>query len=465
MSQSMYEQAILDAQNLRRMAEESAKNELIRSLEPQIKEMIENEIFSNEDFVTESRHKDVGEEIVEEEDGDEPLLLDEEEINESDLKALAALIKASTPHTKSELNESLKVIRKKLARMVVLSESVDPGKLTQEHKHIFLRKINDIIRETLKLRREAILIRESGDSRIYNNVEKTLQEIKIMARKLDRGVFSKLFEVESLDELDATLTLAPANEEEADEVEELLGDLDIELELETPLDDEDEEDEEDDADLDDDDEDDEEVELDLGEGEHVVTGEGYREGDMDETYEIDEAALRRALRTLTEEATDSDPHLTHGGETDGDVLIDIDEDDLLHALNDELGDAPMPTVESSRRARRSTRSSKVNESRRARRSRQALQEARKSRVLKGQLRRATGAVNQLKGQLNEMNLFNAKLLYANKLMQNRNLNARQQRTIVEALDSAKTLREAKLLYKSLSTGISKAPWQAKRTSY
>ena len=115
----------------------------------------------------------------------------------------------------------------------------------------------------------------------------------------------------------------------------------------------------------------------------------------------------------------------------------------------------MPTVESRRRARRSTRSSKVNESRRARRSRQALQEARKSRVLKGQLRRATGAVNQLKGQLTEMNLFNAKLLYANKLMQNRNLNARQQRTIVEALDSAKTLREAKLLYKSLSTGISK----------
>ena len=54
-----------------------------------------------------------------------------------------------------------------------------------------------------------------------------------------------------------------------------------------------------------------------------------------------------------------------------------------------------------------------------------------------------------------MNLFNAKLLYANKLMQNKNLNARQQRTIVEALDSAKTLREAKLLYKSLSTGISK----------
>ena len=54
-----------------------------------------------------------------------------------------------------------------------------------------------------------------------------------------------------------------------------------------------------------------------------------------------------------------------------------------------------------------------------------------------------------------MNLFNAKLLYANKLMQNRDLTAKQQRAIVEALDSAKTLREAKLLYKSLTSSLNK----------
>ena len=52
-----------------------------------------------------------------------------------------------------------------------------------------------------------------------------------------------------------------------------------------------------------------------------------------------------------------------------------------------------------------------------------------------------------------MNLFNAKLLYANKLMQNRNLSMKNQKTIVEALDSATTLREAKLLYKSLSASL------------
>ena len=54
-----------------------------------------------------------------------------------------------------------------------------------------------------------------------------------------------------------------------------------------------------------------------------------------------------------------------------------------------------------------------------------------------------------------MNLFNAKLLYANKLMQNKNLTTKQQRAIVEALDNAKTLREAKLLYKSLSESLTR----------
>ena len=66
-------------------------------------------------------------------------------------------------------------------------------------------------------------------------------------------------------------------------------------------------------------------------------------------------------------------------------------------------------------------------------------------------RKAAAAQKELK----ESNLFNAKLLYVNKLMQNRNLSTKQQKAIVEALDSAKTLREAKLLYKSLTVSLKK----------
>ena len=41
-------------------------------------------------------------------------------------------------------------------------------------------------------------------------------------------------------------------------------------------------------------------------------------------------------------------------------------------------------------------------------------------------------------------------------MQNRNVTPKQQRAIVEALDKAKTLREAKLLYQSLTASLKKS---------
>lgn len=82
-----------------------------------------------------------------------------------------------------------------------------------------------------------------------------------------------------------------------------------------------------------------------------------------------------------------------------------------------------------------------------------VEEARKNYVLQKRLHEATKAAEQLKTQLLETNLFNAKLLYVNKLMQNRSLNEKQQRSIVEALDKAKTVRECKLLFESLNESI------------
>ncbi len=102
-----------------------------------------------------------------------------------------------------------------------------------------------------------------------------------------------------------------------------------------------------------------------------------------------------------------------------------------------------------RRLRRRRRTSRVNESRR--------RVARtRSSTLNERTRHVARANSRLKKQLQEMNLFNAKLLFANKLMQNRALSTKSQRSIVEALDSAKTIREAKLLYKSLSSSLNRS---------
>jgi hypothetical protein len=64
-------------------------------------------------------------------------------------------------------------------------------------------------------------------------------------------------------------------------------------------------------------------------------------------------------------------------------------------------------------------------------------------------RSARVAESKLRNKLAETNLFNAKLVYSNKLLQNESLSRKQKAQIIERLDEAKTLREAKLVYESL----------------
>lgn len=73
-------------------------------------------------------------------------------------------------------------------------------------------------------------------------------------------------------------------------------------------------------------------------------------------------------------------------------------------------------------------------------------------------------VASLRNKLAETNLINAKLLFTNKLLQNESLTARQKAQVIEQLDSAKTVREAKLVYESLArtlAGTSKSVNESK----
>jgi hypothetical protein len=65
-------------------------------------------------------------------------------------------------------------------------------------------------------------------------------------------------------------------------------------------------------------------------------------------------------------------------------------------------------------------------------------------------RHAVQAESKLRAKLAESNLFNAKLIYTNKLLQNESLSKRQKAEIIERLDEARNLREVKLVYESLT---------------
>lgn len=231
-----------------------------------------------------------------------------------------------------------------------------------------------------------------------------------------------------LDDLDITVAVDDEDGDDADDAGEADFDLDLEV-------------------------------ADEAEGDEEEESGDMEASDDDEVLEIDEAVLRSALaemkqakssprrrrrnRRLSEDAAGEADHFG-GAEVMGDV-IEVDEDVLINVLADELGRvadngaAAPAVVESRRRPSRRSRPQKTNK---LRNQGQKLAEAARDN-------------KKLKKQLQEMNLFSAKLLYVNKIFSGKNVTAKQRRAIVEAMDNAKTLREAKLLYSSIRQSFNK----------
>jgi hypothetical protein len=211
---------------------------------------------------------------------------------------------------------------------------------------------------------------------------------------------------------------------------------------------------------------------DMDEMDHM--DEADEEDSEEEIVEISEAAIRREIRKMRRSSKKNsgarrrrisemgDPVAAmHSG---ADEVLDISREDLINALADELGDADGEdlNIDGSGDAVKaadsfggaSTSRAIATESRKRRLARRTNRKSRVSETAtKKALLEARKEVAAAKQELRESNLFNAKLLYVNKLMQQHDLNSKQQRAIVEALDNAKTHREAKLLYTSLTESL------------
>jgi len=396
---------------------------------------------------------------------------------EDDILLSQGMAEALTSLLQNERKASTKLKRiqrleKSVRKLSRIFERLNINNLQPSQQAIIRKNYTKLLREAFSLYNDAILTEgESDKFGLRRRARSILKEMKQMAYK-KKDLFSvlNLFEAEEnedekkkeeLDEVDAQVVLAPADEEEAEELDALLGDLDLEFTIEEPGEEGDEGGE---AELG--------GEEEGGEEEFALESDGIAVdvavSDDDEIVEISETMLRRELQRMRRqrirEAEGVDAAVLDNfgdGDAEGDSFVDVDEDALLNALADELGDAhdggepdaggrpaggdAMPE---SYRRRRAARNRRVSRNRR-------VNESRKSRALSRQLVEYKKAVGSLRTQLTEMNLFNAKLLYANKLMQNRNVTPKQQRAIVEALDKARTLREAKLLYQSLTASLNK----------
>lgn len=64
-----------------------------------------------------------------------------------------------------------------------------------------------------------------------------------------------------------------------------------------------------------------------------------------------------------------------------------------------------------------------------------------------------GQMEELKKELQEVNLLNAKLLYTNKIFNAKNLNESQKLRVLKAFDKATSVKEAKVIFETLNEGM------------
>jgi hypothetical protein len=83
-------------------------------------------------------------------------------------------------------------------------------------------------------------------------------------------------------------------------------------------------------------------------------------------------------------------------------------------------------------------------------------QGKKFEAVESELNEAKKTIKKLTEGLQEVNLLNAKLLYVNKVMkENKNLSDSQVANVISTFDKAATVKEAKLVYESLSTTFKK----------
>ena len=244
---------------------------------------------------------------------------------------------------------------------------------------------------------------------------------------------------------DAHTELGSETEEESDEVGEEDENVDVVSEEE---DHEDEVHEEDEVEVEDEDEvedeieeeDDVEDELDLEAIIRELEGElGDEESEYEETYEGEEEEYEEGTyegEGHDDEEMEESAHDAVGFEDPtnaDDASIDEEEDEEMIDLEEILREMGYGDDEE-----------EVSEEEHGEEDHSELEE---------ELETAYATIKELQSTINEVNLLNAKLLYANKLFRGYALTNEQKAKVVENLDRTSSVREVKLVYATLAESM------------
>ena len=451
MTSNLYEEAIADARKLREIAEQNAKNAIIESITPKIRDLIESQIIGEESSFDED---DIFEEVVSESSQDTEQEFDmtpeaaqelksmlessasEAEPEEQTVSAEESSIVSSASYIK-ECNEYIETVSEVLEKV----RGTKPAELNEQdlQKYLALVAISDKAVEKLSemvASAEGMQIFEGVIQNSQDQIQNFKKEIKEMKRSLRDLLSEEVITIE-LDLGDDAVVDSEEVSVKVKEEEELIdtdaeeeGDEEVEVEdVEVEEDMEVEELEEMILELEEDD---------MGEG----MGHMYEEDDdmkemghrMDEEEDADEGYMYEE---------DDDAHEGHGHGMDmmegldDDTVLEIDENMLREELAKLMQESEFDAEEEVIEETAEPVATEQNDE------------------LQAEIESYQSAVADLQSQLAEMSLFNAKLLYTNKLLMNSDLSQGQRAQAIETLDDAASLREVKLLFKTLTESFSK----------
>ena len=497
MSTRIYKEAIEEAGDLIRMAEENAKNKLIEAFAPRIRAMVEKSLFESSEEGSD-RDDDMDDLLLSmEEESEEESDEDTDEVPSQELppvqdfqlaqppaaemhssgvdlhiptgvKSVTLQMEGEDMELTSESIESLlrivdgqpslldraKGLRLELKMLGRALNALNEGTTPKSAALQIVEEFNAILRKSIGLKQELQESKGASNEAAKIEFSQLLKEISEMStRTLLRNLLREstdfsLYEAEEEEDMDmVSAEEAPADEESEEEseeeVEEEGSDVDVDAikaaveqlasALGMDLSSEEEESEEE-----------EEEEESKEEGEqYEMDGQDEMRMEVDHAdetvYEIDESVIAQALVEARKKRKLGESDMAHhfgGGSKAKDVKLNaLSEKEKMGGKPKKGAKKPEDAVKGMEKAE------------------EVKQEARNNRSSQARLEEAVQAAETLRRQLSEQKLFNAKLLYVNKLMQNRALSDKQLKSVVEAIDSAKTIREAKLLYTSLSESL------------
>lgn len=433
MSKTLYDEAIADAKRLREVAELNAKNAIVEAVTPRIREFIDKQLVGGdakpvaaEKFLVDALNEGS-------DDSDEEVVLDE--------AALKSLVTLFTPKqsaaAKDEFQQAFDQLseteKKKLLNLISEDkeeEEADTAKGAHAQEKNMDENLYEIDLDDLKKELAAIASpKGAGIKAKPAAIPPKPGAMKKMAPKappmpaLDEDMMddeSGLDEMDYLDDLnEATLELD-------------LGDLELPEDFMPTVRIVPEEEEEDQM-------------LTGDEAEGMEDGTDAADDEfateepaapVAETFYVDENMLRRELLRLREARKQKEDKLLPKKSLKSAAHVKAAAKAFGNGALEEVDEVEINALDTASKHKL-----------------KKLKEARDNRELTTQLNEYRSAVETLREQMTDMNLFNAKLLYVNKMLQSKELTPKQQKVVIEAIDGAGTLREVKMLYKSLTESL------------